>query len=328
MPLDLVIPDLLLPEDAPARLREVRLPNAEKWLARASATREPGSDALHWLARHHGMEEPVPVAAIARLGEGGEAAGRWLRADPVHLRVDNDGLVLHDAAILSLSLEEARALADALAAQFAPDGLAFEVLAPERWYVRHAGEAPRTVALARALGRNVFGLLPKGVRGLSWANLLTEAQMVLAAHAVNEGREPAANSIWFWGEGEAPASLPRRYDAICADEPFARGVAMLSGARAAPRAEGPGAIDAHAEDRVFALVDSLTPALRRGDTAGWLEAAARLDSAWFAGLGAAIARFGAVRIILPGEGATHVASLTASSRWRWFRPRRPVMAHA
>ena len=35
MPLDIVIPDLLPASDAPEKLRALRLPDAERWLARA-----------------------------------------------------------------------------------------------------------------------------------------------------------------------------------------------------------------------------------------------------------------------------------------------------
>ncbi|HST02544.1 MAG TPA: hypothetical protein VLJ84_12880 [Usitatibacter sp.] len=328
MPLDLLVPDLLLPEDAPGRLREARLPHAEKWLARGASLRGPRSDALRWIARSYGLQEPIPSAAISRIGEGGEAEGQWLRADPVHLRVENDGLVLHDPAALSLTLDEAEALAAALARQLAADGLAFEVLAPGRWYVRYRGEAPRTVALADAFGRNIFGLLPKGSGDLSWANLLTEAQMVLAGHAVNEARNPPVNSVWFWGEGAAPPALAHRYDVIYAEDPFPRGVARLSGARAEPAPARMETLLANPDESALVVIESLTVPLHRADTDAWLAAAARLDADWFAGLGEAISRWGTVRIVLPGERATHVVTLTPSARWRWFRPRQRLAAHA
>jgi hypothetical protein len=33
-------------------------------------------------------------------------------------------------------------------------------------------------------------------------------------------------------------------------------------------------------------------------------------------------------LILPGTAVTRIASLTGASRWRWFRPRKPLAAHA
>ena len=329
MPLDLVIPDLLLPQDAPAALRESRLAHAERWLARAAPVREKGTDAVGWIARHHGIADAPPVAAISRMGDTVDASGSWLRADPVHLRIENDGLVLHEPSILRLTMAEAAALTATLNAHFASDGLAFEALAPDRWYVRvPPGTAPpRTTPLREAAGRNFFGMLPKG-GGFNWAGALTEAQMVLAAHPVNEQRHIAANSVWFWGEGAAPSSLPHRYEAIHSGDSFARGVARLSGARTESEPDGLESVQPTQDKEILVVIDALAAALGRGDAGAWLEAAKRVDAAWFAGVGAAIGRFGTIRVILPGERATLVSTLTPSSRWRWFRPRRPLAAHA
>jgi hypothetical protein len=329
MPLDLVIPHLLLPPDAPPRLRSARLPHAERWLARADIRDEAGGDALRWIARTHRIPEPHSIAAICLAGEGREAHGPWLRADPVHLRVENDDLVLHDAAILGLAMEESRALAASLNAHFAADGFAIEPVAPDRWYLgMPPGTPPRTVPLDEAFGRNIFGMLPRG-GDFNWAGALTEAQMVLAGHAVNAAREPgkpAVNSIWFWGEGHAPATIERRYDAIHASDAFARGIAALSGATALPAATRLG--DVQSGGSVLVVDDSLTAPLRRGDTDAWLAAAARIDAAWFSDLAPALTRFESVRIVLPSESRTRVATLTPAARWRWLRARKPLVAHA
>ena len=53
-----------------------------------------------------------------------------------------------------------------------------------------------------------------------------------------------------------------------------------------------------------------------------------LDARWFAGIGDAIARFGEVRLVLPAERDTRVARLDSNARWRWFRSRKPLAAHA
>jgi hypothetical protein len=329
MPLDLVIPHLLLPPDAPPQLRAARLPSAERWLARADASDEPGGDALQWLARSHGLREPFPAAAISLAGEGREAEGSWLRADPVHLRVENDDLVLHDASILSLTLDEARELTGALDAHFAADGFCIDPVAADRWYVRMPeGAPPRTVPLDQAFGRNIFGMLPRG-GDFNWAGALTEAQMVLASHPANAAREPArpaVNSVWFWGEGAAPGTIERRYDAIHAGDPFAQGIAKISGAKKLPAATRLEAVPA--EGQVLVVDDSLTTPLRRGDTEAWLAAAALIDEAWFSDLAPALARFGSVRIVLPSDSRTRVATLTPAARWRWFRARKPLVTHA
>jgi hypothetical protein len=53
-----------------------------------------------------------------------------------------------------------------------------------------------------------------------------------------------------------------------------------------------------------------------------------LDREWFEGAGEAIGRFGSIRIVLPSDGRTLVATLTPQARWRWFRARKPIGAHA
>src|SRR5215831_17920529 len=316
MPLELVIPDLLLTAGATARLAAARLPHAEKWLARAEVATEPG-----------------PYAAVALLGEGREAAGQWLRADPVHLRIDQDSVVLHDAAVLDLGREEAEALAGALREHFARDGLALEVTAPQRWYVRvPAGEVPTTVPLERAAGHNVFGLLPRGTGRINWPALLTEAQMLLAQHPANEAREPAkpaVNGVWFWGEGRLPDSVAQPYALVYAHEPFALGLARLTGAEARDPPASIAEVDlVRPGDSALVVLDALGAPLRRGDEDAWLAAAQALDERWFAGIEKAVARFGSVRIVLPAGDRVRVATITPSARWRWFRARKPLAAHA
>lgn len=341
MPLDLIVPDLLPGAHAPGEMRALRLPHLEKWLARADVGRADGRDMARWLAREYGIPEPVPAAALALAGESAAAPGAanapaqgWLRADPVHVRVERDGLVVHDTAVLGVTRAEADAILPDLQALFAPDGLAFHAPAPGRWYVRvPEGELPATTPLAEVLGRDLFGLLPTGAGRINWRSALTEAQMLLAAHAVNAAREaqgrPQLNSVWFWGEGARPATLARRYGAMHADDVFARGLALTSGATVHAL---PAGIDDLAASRAgqsdAVALDALTPLLHSGDLAAWRERAASLDQRWFAGLGRAAVRHGAVRIVLPAPEGTRIATITTASKWRWLRPRRPLSSHA
>lgn len=342
MPLDLLVSDLLLPPDAPTALRALRMRALEKWLARADLQTVPGSSAAAWLAAQYGLPSPPAIAAISLAGEvrpggqqaGGETAeGAWMRADPVHLRIDHDYLKLHDASILDVQRDEADALVLALQDHFRQDGLEFRAPSPDRWYVRApAGSLPNTTPVEDALGRDVFGLLP-GNTAINWRSAITEAQMVMGAHEVNARREAdgrlAINSVWFWGEGVLPAQVPKRYALVYAkDDAFARGLGLLSGAQVRTLAPIADVDLARPEDSVLVAIHALTPFLRRGDEAGWKAAAATLDERWFAGVGNAIERFDRVRIILPAGKDTRIATLGGSSRWRWYRTRKPLGAHA
>src|SRR4051794_6150317 len=131
MPLDLLVPHLLLAPDAPDPMRSLRLPALEKWTARADVHVHPAGSAQAWLAAEYGLPKRAPFAAVSLASDLRDAEGEWLRADPVHLRVAGDGLFLHCVAgAASPSAEEARALVDTLQAHFAEDGVQFHVAAP------------------------------------------------------------------------------------------------------------------------------------------------------------------------------------------------------
>jgi hypothetical protein len=313
MPLDLLVPRLLThasPASASTRLR-----SAERWLARAHIVREGAGSASAWLAAAHGLDT-LPVAALERLAEAGPDAASWMRADPVHLRVERDALRLYGPRDLDVAHDEANEAVTALQSHFARDGLEFHVAAPDRWYVRLGpGDAPRTTCLDDAVGKNIFGLLPEEPR---WRNALTEAQMILGGLAMNAEREsagkPPINSVWFWGAGMLPPQGPRPYAVIHGDDPLARGLASWSGAQSRALPRDIGAIDLARES------DAVLVNLPAEST--------DIDEHWFAGLGRAIERFDRVRLVLPSPQGTLVAHLDSASRWRWFRPSRPLSSYA
>ncbi|HET6264674.1 MAG TPA: hypothetical protein VFD95_07445 [Usitatibacter sp.] len=334
MPLDLVVPDLLPAADAPAAMRELRLPWVERWLVRAERQRIPLRGLNAWLARAFSLPDPPPVAAVTLAADDKPAPGTWLRADPVHFRIAGDALTLHDAAALDVTAEEAGQLIAALRSHFAADGIELYAPVPDRWYARvPEGEVPRTTALEDAVGRNVFGLLPRGSGRINWGAAITEAQMVLAAQPANSEREaagkPPINSVWFWGEGAAPARVASPYALAYASDPFAIGLARLAGIRALPPAASLDRVDAvRPEEWVLAVDDRLTAAVRVGDEGRWIEAARALDESWFARLAEAAERFDGMRLVLPGPRDTLVATISPRARWRWFRKRKALATHA
>lgn len=303
-------------------MRTLRLPALEAALAEAVPSRDGAREADEWLASVFGVPTPLPHAAICLAGEGLPREGDWLHADPVHLAIGQDAVALHDAAGLAITREEANALVAALQAHFEPDGLAFLSPAPERWYVRvPPGEVPATTPLARALGRNIFGLLPRGTGAINWPAALTEAQMLFTTHPVNEAREAerraAVNGVWFWGEGRAPSSVGHPYDAIVGGNLFARGLARFSGAG--------GSLEG---GRVLVVLDAPESALRAGDPGAWSEALREIDGAWFARLEALRREHGEVRLVATGEAGSRLFTLRAPRRWRWFTRARPFADHA
>jgi len=321
--------DLLIPGLLPLAVPEARLPHLERWLARADPGRAPGVSAEAWLGHRYGLD-PAPVAAVSLAVDEAPQPGYWLRADPVYARVERDAFVLHHSAMLAVEADEARALVASLRELFGPDGMEWRAPRPDRWYVRVPDqEAPETTPLPEALGRDVFDRLPRGSGRINWASALTEAQMMLAAHPVNLAREaarrPPVNAVWFWGGGMLPRELASAYRRVFAEDAFVAGLAHLSGAALAPPPRSARELEV-APTTLVVLADA-AGALDAGDAAGWRAAAESLDERWFADIGAMIGRV-PVRLILPSRDDICVATLTGAARWRLFRSRKPLAAHA
>lgn len=312
MRLTLLIPELIWPEPADAQtLDGLCLPALGTLLARADERRDEASDnssdAL--IAHAFRLSEDVPYAPLRLLGEGGTPGdAHWACADPVHLRLHQERLILADGRTLGVADEEAREIIASLNAHFADAGT-FHAAAADRWYLRLAQPTEFSApSLSTMAGRRVERQLPEDA-GTAWLRkLLNEAQMLLHMHPVNARREEsgrmAINSLWLWGPGCVPGNLPASYGRVRTNHPFARGLALACGADcgsapaslaallaepgARQAATGPSA-DAPSGD-VLVVLDDLLRAVQYEDPDAWRDGIQRLETDWFAPLAAEIRR--------------------------------------
>lgn len=322
---ELLVPGLLAGEaTAP-------LPAIELLLARGRASSSARCTLQRWLHEAFGLGDgPTAAGALTVLGAGGDPGEAcWARADPVHLRVMRDRLVLVPGQALGISADEARALCEALNGHFAPRAT-FEAVEPLRWCVRLAEDAAYEADCPLdAAGRDVDLALP-AARG-SAHRLLNEAQMLLHGHDLNEAREargePPVNSVWLWGAGHRPREASCQWRSVSAAEPLVLGLARACGAR-------PDALSASAqawleqgpeEGRHLVVLDSLRGPLALGEAAQYREALARLERDWFAPLLAALraGRIGMVSLHAP-DGAQRLSCETTRGDLHrfWRRARR------
>lgn len=330
---ELLVPGLFAGE------RVERLPAAELVLARARASASERCSVQRWLHEAFEVEDAPPAAgALTLLGSGGEPGDAcWARADPVHLRVMRDRLILVPGHALNVSAEEARALCESLNAHFAP-AVAFEPVAPLHWCARLSENGAENDAQHAsfdadcpldAAGRDVDLALP-AARGVPH-RLLNEAQMLLHSHAVNAAREargePPINSLWLWGAGRKPKPATGRWQSVSAQEPVALGLARLAGAR--PRALAPSAhawLEQSPQDgRHLLVLDGLRAPLALGEAAQYREALAMLERDWFAPLLAALraGRIGMLSLHVPdGSECRSYEAIRGDLRHFWRRPRR------
>ena len=193
---ELVIPGLF------SAAAEARLPSLELLLARGRASSGESQPLERWLADAFGLEdEPLAAGALTALaGNRDPGEERWVRADPVHLRLMRDRLILVPAAAFGLSREEAEALCETLNEHFA-GRLDILPVQPQRWSARLQVELEVSASSS-------FDMAGRELQPLAGDALLNEAQMVLHEHPVNEAREargePAVNSFWLWGAGRRP----------------------------------------------------------------------------------------------------------------------------
>ena len=333
----LLVPDLFWPDrDFRDIYRGLDAPALERLLARGRRRHEDAKSALAWLSEQFGVErqQDWPVAPYSLLAEGGDPGGHhWLRADPVHLRLEGNRLVLTDSGNFSVTPQEAQSLSDSLNAHFSADGLTFCPLRPERWYVRvERAPALETTPLAEAAGRSIEDVLPRGAEAAVWRARLNEVQMLLHGHAINEARESAGNvpvnSVWLWGGGTLSGALSAPFAAVWSGDPYAAGLAQA--AHIAARDLPNGAADllrASAGEGVSLIVlDALRGAAQYGDAHGWREGLARFERDWFAPLLEALRqeRIGMLSLHALGPEGVVTAEVTRGDLRRFWRRVKPL----
>jgi hypothetical protein len=173
-----------------------------------------------------------PSAALTLLANKVYDAHRfYMHADPVHLQADMDHAILTSSADLDISNDEAAELCETLNQHFEQDGLEFFALNKDRWFVSSKNRiSMSTTTLVDATGRNINFILPAGEDSSRWKQVMTEAQMLMHSHAVNQARENAGlatiNSLWFHGSGEL-IDIKHTVDQICSNDDMLKGIASV-----------------------------------------------------------------------------------------------------
>ena len=329
----LFVPDFFRFDDAAEAAP--RLAAAETLIAKGRRKEYPFESPEAWLCERFGVQRQRdwPVAPYTLIADGGVPGGNyWLRADPVHLQIDRDRLVLADDSVFSVSREEAEQLAGGLNAQFR-DRLMFYPMQPERWYARlDAAPDLATVPLGAARGKSIEENLPAAGDSMRFHAYMNEAQMLLFSHPVNAAREargePLVNSIWFWGGGTVDETADAPFTHVLADDPLGRGLAKSAGVpvRALPFAGWAWLESAPEAGVALIVIDSLRRPASYADAKTFFERRQALEDNWFAPLLAALraGRIGMITLHLAGPHAVlQVEAVRADLRHFW-RLRKPL----
>lgn len=338
----IVIPDLFLPPDLSAEVcAGLDLPALEMLLARAQPENLQTGTLEAWLCEVFGVTDQS-IAAVTLLADGLEpGAFSWLRADPVHLNLQRDQMILQ--ADVQLSADEAAQLCANLNSYFSDaefpgagssgTGLRFFAPHPQRWYLQ-LDHAPDMVTrpVSQVAGRNVHAHLPQGPDALNWHGVFNEIQMLFFENAVNLAREARGdlpvNSVWLWGEGRAAGQLAQPFDQVYGDSHLASAFAHAAGILHAALPDEAHNWSGHEGDAVLLVWEGLHRAIQQGDLHAWRISLQRFEQCCVAPL---LAELRAGRIaqitldVLNGNAACRFV-LTRSMSWKlWRRPKR--LAH-
>jgi len=332
----LVIPDLFLPKDIAAEVcADLRVPALEKLLGKGRSETLQAAPLENKLCELFGVPcaAEAPVAPISAAFDG-LAAGCWLRADPVHLRLQRDQLLLAGALLRS---EEAVQFCASLNDYFAGQGMEFFAPHPQRWYMRlDALPRIRTTPLSAVLGGNVRRALPTGEDAAHWHRLFNEIQMLLFTHPLNQAREERGestiNSVWLWGTGDTLGALQKTdeylvsghpYDSASSDELL---VEMFAAAAGVPFAGWSAQWrDELGDGRHLLVWTGLRSALQRGDLMAWHAALQDFEAGYALPLWQALrsGKLAQLQLDILGEHGIRRVMLKRGDSWAlWRRAKR------
>lgn len=330
----IAVPALFLPQEVAAEAcGGLNVPALETLLARAQPAPLPAGSLETWLCDRFGVAGAA-VAPVTLRADGMEpGAAYWLRADPVHLFLRHNQMVLQ--AELPLSPDEASSLCASLNAHFSGAGMHYFAPHPQRWYLQLEAEpGMQAHPLAQVAGKNVHAHLPQGPDALYWHGVLNEIQMLFHGHALNLAREARGelpiNSVWLWGggrEGARLARLARPCGKLCGDSALADAFARAAGMPG-------GALPDDARDwldgggDLLLVWEGLQRAVLRGDLQAWQHAMLQFEQRCAAPLLDALRAGRIERIVLdvPGEAPRRFV-LARGAAWKLWRRPKPLAGY-
>jgi hypothetical protein len=344
MKLHLLIPSLFWPDPAfTAIYGDIPLPSLENLLAKSTTTDDGPHELEGLLCSTFNVARQLdwPVAPITlkidgngeiNTGEINAEDNYWMRADPVHLHIEHDQILLADSRVFKISQEEADQLVETLNRHFRKNGqqISFLPLRPDRWYLLATGMAPaQTHLLGEAASKNIKNLLPYGDNASAWRSLFNEMQMLLHEHPVNQARETrdevAVNAAWLWGGGVMPKSIASPYTHAWSNDPLTASLALMSKAHHSRLPSGANDLLQHpASGHHLGVLDVLHGKAQYGDAYGWRESLKKLEQNWFEPLSGMLKRNMLSEITITAVGSAITRNFTARSgdlRKFWRRPK-------
>lgn len=217
-------------------LPSLKLPHLQKLLTCLKAQSLDVGDELSWsppheraLARSLGLtpsDGQIPWAALQaqKYPELAALKGAWAFVTLCHWQAGMHEVTLRQIPMQDLSAAESDILLAAMRPFFAQDGITLYPDEPGRWLAHGAVfDGLPSASPDRVRGRNLVPWMPTAAQAGSLIRLMSEMQMLLYTHSLNDAREARAalpvNAIWFSGTGAlngllADTGLPPRQTTV------------------------------------------------------------------------------------------------------------------
>ena len=216
-----------------AVLPSLKLPHLQKLLSRLTAQALDAGEELSFSPPHEraqaislGLTRPdglIPWAALQaqKQAELVKLGGAWAFVTLCNWQVNTHQVTMRQIPMQGLSQQESDQFLAAMRPFFKEDGITLYPFEPGCW-LAHAEVFDELVTASadRVLGRDLTPWMPRHPLATSLVRLMSEMQMLLYTHPVNDAREAIGalpvNAFWLSGTGalsenltKPPASQPR-----------------------------------------------------------------------------------------------------------------------
>jgi hypothetical protein len=339
MNLNLLIPNLFWSDiSQPEIYSDLSMPFLETLLARSVSTHCPAQELEMWLCKKFDIvqhQSSWPIAPIMLHLDGPDFIRTnkdfWMRADPVHLRIEQNHIMLADSQAFKISKEEAEQIVQDLNLCNYHD-FSFLPLHPTRWYLR-VSKVPeiQTYTLGQVTCMNINNFLPTGKESIIWHKIFNEIQMLLFEHPVNQARESRGeltiNSVWFWGGGNMPSSIQAPYTHIWSDHDLPRAFALASNTNHSKLLLNADEwLQVGTTGNHLLVLDALLGKAKYRDAYNWRETLKNLEKNWFSPLYKALkkGRINQLIITTLNENSSQDFAIARSNLWKFWSISRPL----
>jgi hypothetical protein len=213
----------------------------------------------------------------------------FLVAEPTHLRLDRDRLLISEAELLQLDTDEAKSIINSINSHFAPE-IKIYFVSEHMWLVGHNLPIENDVfySILDITGENIDDYMPN----IKINKLINEVQMLLHSIIENKLRKDegslAVNSIWLW---DRKVNLDIKYAQI-----YASGI---NGIQVIPTP-----IESAFADKNLIIIDNLYYPCYYRDGFGWVDKINELNDGLMESLNKWLSRHNTLDILIPGRENT------------------------